>query len=130
MKEITREWLKYAESDLETAKILLEYKSLANIASFHSQQVIEKCFKAVLEEMGQKVLKTHSLLALYDKILPFIDFTVNTDKLDTLEKIYIDSRYPGELGLLPTGMPSYEEAVNFYEFAKEIYEKTLKFLEK
>ena len=35
---------------------------------------------------------------------------------------YIDSRYPGELGLLPDGKPSLEEAKGFYEFAKNIHE--------
>ena len=130
MKAITREWLKYSESDLKAAAKLLEEKSLTNIVVFHSQQAVEKCFKAILEENNQKVPKTHSLLSLYRKILPFIDFSLEEERLEKLEDIYIDSRYPSELGLLPTGTPSYEEAVSFYEFAKEIYEKTLNLLEK
>ncbi len=37
MKEITRQWLKYAESDLETAKIMLDYKkTITNCLSFAS----------------------------------------------------------------------------------------------
>jgi hypothetical protein len=35
-------------------------------------------------------------------------------------KKLIEDRYPGELGLLPDGMPSDEQAHGFLEFAKEI----------
>lgn len=32
----------------------------------------------------------------------------------------IDSRYPGELGLLPDGIPTDEQAKAFIEYAREI----------
>ncbi len=130
MKAITREWLKYAENDLETAKTLLDHKPITNNIVYHSHQVVEKCFKAILEENDQTVPKTHNLLTLHSKIQPFVDFTANKKLLNDLSKIYIDTKYPTELGLLPKGMPTFEEAVSFYEFAKEIYEKTLNLLEK
>ena len=37
-----------------------------------------------------------------------------------LNEIYIDSRYPGDLGLLPDGLPTKEQANEFIEYAKEI----------
>jgi hypothetical protein len=40
-----------------------------------------------------------------------------------MKNIYIEDRYPGELGLLPDGMPSNEQAYDFLEFAKRIEEK-------
>ncbi len=43
------------------------------------------------------------------------------DTLDELDKLYIDSRYPGDLGLLPDGKPSMERVKTFYYFAKNIY---------
>jgi len=43
--------------------------------------------------------------------------------LDILNKLYIDSRYPGEIGLLPYGKPTIEDAKEFFDFAKMIYDK-------
>ncbi len=128
MKAITQEWLKFAETDVKAAEKLLEDKFLNNIVVFHSQQAVEKCFKAILEENNLKVPKIHSLLSLSGKIREFINFTIDEDKLESLDDVYTASRYPGDLGLLPSGMPTYEEALAFYEFAKEIYEKTVKLL--
>jgi HEPN domain-containing protein len=50
MKKGTMEWLEFARRDLEAARILLNSNYLANIVMFHSQQCIEKCLKAFLEE--------------------------------------------------------------------------------
>ncbi len=36
------------------------------------------------------------------------------DMLDRLEAVYIEARYPGEMGLLPGGKPSMEEAASFW----------------
>ena len=46
--------------------------------------------------------------------------------LSLLNKLYIDSRYPGAFGLLPTGAPTLEEAREFADFAKETMAKILK----
>ena len=40
-----------------------------------------------------------------------------------LDDLYIDSRYPGDLGLLPNGKPTLTDAEEFYEFAKDVYNK-------
>ena len=69
MKTITQAWLKFAETDIKAAEKLLEDKFLSNIVVFHSQQAVEKCFKAILEEKNLKVRKIHSLLTLYGKII-------------------------------------------------------------
>lgn len=50
--------------------------------------------------------------------------------LDKLNKLYIDSRYPSDLGLLPYGKPTLADAKMFYQFAKEIFDKVKAFLEK
>jgi HEPN domain-containing protein len=41
--------------------------------------------------------------------------------LDTLNLLYIESRYPNDIGLLPNGKPTIDEAVTFLNFSKEIY---------
>ena len=40
-----------------------------------------------------------------------------------MDDLYIESRYPGDLGLLPNGKPTIADAEEFYNFAKEIFEK-------
>lgn len=41
--------------------------------------------------------------------------------LDRLDAVYIESRYPGEMGLLPHGKPTQAEAKCFYNFARKFY---------
>jgi hypothetical protein len=36
----------------------------------------------------------------------------------------IESRYPAELGLLPSGNPSTDDVRQFYNFAMEIFKQT------
>lgn len=43
--------------------------------------------------------------------------------LDRLDAVYIEARYPGELGLLPYGKPTQAEAKDFYEFARQFYQQ-------
>lgn len=37
--------------------------------------------------------------------------------LDRLEAVYVEARYPGDLGLLPYGKPDKDDVVKFYDFA-------------
>ena len=41
--------------------------------------------------------------------------------LEALNSLYTESRYPGDLGLLPEGKPTIKDAEAFYDFAKNIY---------
>jgi hypothetical protein len=41
---------------------------------------------------------------------------------DLLDQLYIDARYPGELGLLPHGKPTIVESQKFYLLAKQVYD--------
>jgi len=49
-------------------------------------------------------------------------------KVITNDKLYIDARYPGNLGLLPKGKPTLADAQQFYEFAQKIYQNVKKSL--
>jgi len=44
MKESTLNWLKFAQSDLETIKEIIHNEDLTHVTAFHSQQCIEKSF--------------------------------------------------------------------------------------
>ena len=121
MKKATIEWLKSAEMDLETLAQISNLEHLTPVAAFHAQQSVEKCFKAILEENSKKVPKEHSTLRLYGLIKGLIEFDINLDLLTDLDSLYIEARYPGELGLLPSGRPTQEDVQQLYDLARSIY---------
>ena len=130
MKAITQSWLNYAEIDLLSCKKLLDDEFLTNSVAFHAQQVIEKCFKAILEENNQKVPRIHNLLRLYYKISHFIDFSIDESMVEKADEVYTETRYPSDVGVLPEGKPSVEEAENLYQFADYIFQNTKEKLNK
>jgi len=68
-------------------------------------------------------VRTHSLTRLYGLIESDIAIAVDQDMLDRLDAVYIESRYPGEMGLLPHGKPTQKEAKGFYTFARKFYKQ-------
>lgn len=125
MNHISLEWLKSARDDLLLIERILSEGQLTHLVAFHAQQAIEKSLKSLLEFRNENVPKTHSLNRLFALIADDIQVT-NTELVHTLDGLYIDSRYPGELGLLPDGKPCLEDARLFYEFAVTIYEAVFK----
>ena len=124
MKKQVEEWLKFAEKDMLTVSEIIGIPELTNIAAFHCQQAIEKYFKAFILENEKPLVKIHNLLTLYGIIKEIMDFGFDEDLLATLNDIYLESRYPGEIGLLDDGsMPSIEQINQFFEFAQEIEKK-------
>lgn len=130
MKRLTKEWLNAAEDDLITAETLLTNPILTNIIAFHSQQAVEKTLKAIIEEFSISSIKTHNLQSLLIKIEKIIPFSVNELIISELDRLYIDSRYPGDLGLMPHGKPSLDEAEMYYLEALEIKRQANEFLSK
>ena len=43
------EWIKAANDDLDNISYIIKIEHLTNIVAFHSQQAIEKSFKALIE---------------------------------------------------------------------------------
>jgi len=127
MKLTTKEWISAAEDDLLSAKKLAEESRLTNIVAFHCQQCIEKSFKALIEEQLGISVKSHDLIRLKDKanlILPDDDITT----LAIINEVYIDARYPGDMGLMPHGKPTPGEAKKFILFSRSILEKVINLL--
>jgi HEPN domain-containing protein len=112
---------------LDAVQVLLGKDNLTNIAAFHSQQSIEKAFKALIEFKQIRLQKTHNLLKLYHQISDLINID-DLDMLELIDELYIDSRYPGDMGLLPDGKPSLQEANEFYQLALEIFCKVCEVL--
>ncbi|MEA2099439.1 MAG: HEPN domain-containing protein, partial [Campylobacterota bacterium] len=117
---LSTEWLKAAYLDLENIKYIVNVEHLSSVTAFHSQQAIEKCFKSLVQHKYNKVKNQHDLLKLYESVSDLINIDA-LDNLDTLNQLYIDSRYPGDMGLLPYGKPSLEDAQEFYEFTFDIF---------
>jgi HEPN domain-containing protein len=130
MKKQAESWLQAAKDDLNVIKEIIENNELTNMVAFHAQQLIEKSFKAILEEYKGQVPKMHSIITLKEQIKEFINIPVNQDIFDQLNELYIDSRYPSEIGLLPNGKPSKKEAKNFFKESSEIFQKISGKLEK
>ena len=64
------------------------------------------------------------MLALYGIIKEIIDLDIDEDLLSIVNDIYLESRYPGEIGLLDNGsIPTIEQADQFFNFTKEIQTK-------
>lgn len=129
MKQTTKDWLKAAEDDLLAAKTLIHDARLTNIAAFHCQQFIEKSFKAVIEELEKPSFKSHDLFRLQLAA----NIQLSDDELNILgiiNEVYIEARYPGDLGLLPHGKPLVSEIESFIQFCDRIYAMLKQQLEK
>jgi len=63
-------------------------------------------------------------LQKFSKIIrPHIQSELDLEIIKTLDKLYINVRYPGDLGLLPEDKPTLTAAQEFYQFAKDIYQQ-------
>jgi HEPN domain-containing protein len=130
MKKITQAWLDAAHDDLAVIDEILARQDLTNVTAFHAQQCAEKCLKALIEEQGIPVRKTHSLVQLIGLVsgvhCEFSDADTTIPNL--LDQLYTDSRYPNEFGLLPDGKPSLAEAAGFNDFARDLFAQAQKIL--
>lgn len=122
-KKIAQSWLEASYSDLLVIEEIVHNDYLTHMVAFHSQQSIEKSIKAILELQGFDIPKKHDLIQLCYLVS---DFTLesNDDLLEELNELYIESRYPGSLGLLPNGKPSMNRANEFFQLAQNIYKKS------
>ena len=130
MRDNTKAWIELAQKDLEAAKELFKREDLANVVLFHSQQVVEKCFKAVLEENSIKIPKVHSVVKLFTMIKKYLSYKkfVTEDDLNLIDDIYIDSRYPGTYSILPSGFPTNKDAKRILQIAEIVYEEIIQLL--
>ena len=96
-RSMALEWLKAAYDDLMLTSNIMGKADLTHLAAFHSQQCIEKSLKAVLEYHREAVPKKHDLIVLRDLVLEYLEIT-DEDILESLNSLYIESRYPSALG--------------------------------
>jgi len=129
MNAFSKEWMIAAYSDLLTIEHILENPFLTHVVAFHAEQSVEKCFKALLAFQNIEIPKIHDVRRLHklvENIMP-----LDPEKLRILliiNELYIDARYPSDIGLLPDGKPTVDDAKEFYAFACYIFETTCNYL--
>jgi HEPN domain-containing protein len=120
MKKITAEWLKGAQDDLRVMEKLLGDELLTHMVAFHAQQCLEKSLKAIIEEFEIGSVRIHHLVRLFEMAKDHLEIDLDPVLIEKLDKLYLDTRYPGELGLLPEGKPSIAESEEFYRTADRV----------
>jgi len=113
----TRAWLQRAEEDLQLGEVALRSKkSLANGATFHAQQAVEKAMKGFLTWHASVFGKTH-LLAEIGRACCGIDPTLEAvvRRAVPLTEYAWKSRYPGDWS-----EPTREEAVQAVKLAQSV----------
>jgi HEPN domain-containing protein len=128
MKRVTEEWLKAAKDDLLVIERIGTEPLLTHMVAFHAQQCIEKSVKAVLEEHEVGTVRVHNLDRLIELSSDYLSLDIDIVTIEKLDKLYIDSRYPGDLGLLPDGKPTTKDSEEFSELAKGVYETVKSYL--
>lgn len=119
MKKETKEWSKIAMEELQSAEYLFE-RSLYRMVCYHAQQAVEKILKAVLTEHETEFSRTHNILDLRNAVeeIGYKTPIVDEDAI-FLNSVY-RARYPSDLGLLPSGEPTREDANKALTVAKEM----------
>lgn len=119
MRKESNEWVKIAREDFQSAEYLFD-KSLYRMVCYHAQQTVEKILKAILTEYETEFARTHNILDLGNAVekigykTPLID-----EDAIFLNSIY-RTRYPSDIGLLPSGEPTKEDAGKALNIAREI----------
>jgi len=120
--ELAGSWLKKAESDLLVAKHVLTdlWPKQIHISCYHSQQCVEKTFKAILVAHGIAPPKSHDLLFLCQQCAEIEhDFQRFLNDSGDLTIYGVITRYPNEIEITE------EDAANALEKASRIYHHAL-----
>lgn len=128
MKDETKQWLKYANENLQSARVLLN-SCLFNPCLQNAQQAVEKLLKAVLVEFSIKFTKTHSINELVMLLAANnLDINLTEEECDLLDSIYLPSRYP--LGnILPDFEPDDQICKSCLGIMERVKESVLRHLD-
>jgi len=99
--EAAKEWHRFAEMDLSTAKhSLINYPVPFEIIAYHCQQCGEKYLKSYLVYKDQDVVKTHDLVELGNLCAVFDESFLDMKQQYKILTTYITlTRYPSNLEL-------------------------------
>src|SRR5262249_20151108 len=98
MRRTTREWVRKAESDFQLATAIARgTEPFPDAQCFHCQQSAEKYLKALLEERGLAVPRTHLLKDLLALLAPHHPALTGLRRgLTFLTRFAVVTRYPGD----------------------------------
>ena len=98
MRKMTREWVRKAEADYQlAAKLARESESFHDQLCFHCQQSAEKYLKALLQELGRPIPRTHILRDLVNLLLSdHAELRSLQRGVKFLTRFAVETRYPGE----------------------------------
>ena len=121
MKEIAKDWVKKAEEDYKTSKVLLNAEEISpSIVGFHAQQCIEKYLKAFLANNDIAPPKIHDLVRLNVMCVGIApDFENISDSLDFLNPFSVEFRYPGTDASVAEAQEAIEHAEKVRDFIRE-----------
>jgi len=109
MKREAEEWVKIALEEYRSAEYLF-VKRLYRMVCYHAQQTVEKILKAILTEREVDFARTHNILDLRNAVIRLgYEIKLTDEDCVFLNSVY-RSRYPSDLGLLPSGEPTEEDA--------------------
>lgn len=112
------DWLDRAGEDLQCAMLLLRVDDCYSCIAFHSQQSIEKALKAYILAKSDRLVDGHNLTWLCKQAMKYDDgFAEWLDESASLNKCYIETRYPADISLELT----HTKVSGYYEMAKKMY---------
>jgi HEPN domain-containing protein len=123
-KPYAKEWLEFAITNLNTAKLLYDVNHYEDIIGIELQQALEKMLKSLLAYENKKILKTHKLVEL----LEYIDIEINEKEKFLLEiatDYYKTDRYPNP----NYSLPSREEIKEVLDFSHNLFDKICNILD-
>lgn len=93
--KLAGEWVKKANDDHKSARVILEEGGYYGTTCFLSQQIAEKCLKAFLIFSGKKIHKIHDLVMLLNECKKIEHSFKELEKECVLLSVYyIETRYP------------------------------------
>lgn len=111
-------WLEVALEDFRVAEMGLSRDFLALRTSvFHAQQCAEKVIKTLFIVGNRKIIRTHDLWLLAQKVQDICDLSAHSEDLQWLSEWAIAGRYPGDC---PD--PFIEDAEKALHIAKAIFD--------
>jgi len=123
------DWLREAEEDIESAKLLLDGNQFHH-ACFHAQQAAEKAIKAALIALGV-FIRGHSVTILMRELSRYVTVPGELiDKVRILDQYYIPPRYPNAFDEgAPADYYTKEQAENAIMIAEEVVEFARRIIE-
>ncbi|MGQ9628533.1 MAG: HEPN domain-containing protein [Anaerolineae bacterium] len=122
-------WFDYALDDFKGIRVLLNEK-VYRLVCFHAQQFVEKVFKGLLFQQGMDPPRTQDLGFLYQKLGQLnAPLRIDVADLEFLSGVYVEFRYPPEIGFLSHGEPRQEDAEKASAIAGRVFAQVEKLLE-